>query len=278
MICAAVVALAITIPFEFAAHEVFIPVRINGGAPLWFSLDSAASSMIVDPAKARELGLTFGDAAQGRGAGAGGVAYVKLPDAIELTIGETESGPYDFIAIDLSGPAKNASHAMDGILGYQFFSRFVVTIDYEHRTLTLTDPSEFREPRDATMLPLEIVSKLPFVTGKIKVSGVAPETSRFLIDTGSGDAVDHPLIKKSKGDVKRTVTGVGLGEPMTGWVGRAEYLKLGPYTIRRPVTACCGGNEFNQSMIGAAILEQFTVTFDYAHQRLYLQPNRRYQH
>ena len=266
-------AATITVPFELAADEVFVRGRVNGSESLWFSVDSGASSMILDAARARELRFASGEQQQGRGAGAGGVTYTKLEPQIDLTIADLKSSGYSFIAIDLSGPARNAGHPMDGILGFEFFSRFVVTIDYHNRTMTLDEPAGFQEPRGSTMFPLEIVSKLPFITGTIKVPGVAAETSRFLVDTGSADAVDHPLIKKSRGKVRRSVTGVGLGKTTTGWIGNAEYLKLGPYTIRKPITACCGGNEFNQMMIGAAILERFVVTFDYSHRQFYLRLN-----
>jgi hypothetical protein len=266
----ALLTLAVAIQFEFAADEIFIPVRVNGSKALWFALDSASSSMILDPARARELGIAGGEQGQGRGAGAGAVAYTKLTEPVSLQIGPLPTAAYSMITIDLSGPAKGASHAMDGILGYEFFSRFVIAIDYQRHRMTITAPDEFRAPRGYVSLPLRIDHKLPFVDAELKVRGVPPATGGFLIDSGSADAVDHPLIKQSTGEVRKTVTGVGLGEPTTGYVGRAEYFKLGPYVIKRPVLACCGGNEFNQQMIGAGILEHFRVIFDYPHSRLYI--------
>ena len=104
----------------------------------------------------------------------------------------------------------------------------------------------------------------------LKVPGVAATKGHCLIDSGSADAVDHPLIKQSSGHVEKTTTGVGLGTPITGYIGRAEYFKLGPHVVRKPVLACCGGNEFNQQMIGAGILDHFDVIFDFPHSRLYV--------
>ena len=258
-----------SIPFEFAAGEIFIPVRVNGSEPLWFAVDSAASSMILDSAVARRFGFS-GEQGYSRGAGAGPVAHMKIAAPISLQIGSMPAAEYSMIAIDLSGPARNAGHATDGLIGYEFFSRYVVEIDYRRHRITMTSPDEFRAPANQAALPLVIDHKVPFVEAEVKVEGVAPARGRFLIDTGSSDGVDHPVIKQSTGDVNKTWTGVGLGSPIVGYVGRAEYFMLGPYVVKGPVLACCGGNEFNQQMIGSAILEKFRLTFDYQHSRLYV--------
>lgn len=271
MLAAVALTLAtISIPFDFAGDEIFVPVRVNGSAPLWFSLDSGASSTIVDSTRARALGLNTGEVAEGRGAGTGSVAYTHIASPVSLAVGTLPASSYTMIAIDLSGPAKNAGHAMDGILGYEFLARYVVGIDYQRHRITISEPDAFHPPHGYTPLPLHIYRKLPFVDAELKVPGVPATTGRFLIDTGSADAVDHPLIRQSKGEVHTTVTGVGLGQPTTGWSGKAEYFRLGPTVIHQPLLACCGGNELNQQMIGAAILERFRLIFDYPHERLYV--------
>ena len=271
MLAAALLTLAsISIPFDFAGDEIFVPVRVNGSAPMWFSLDSGASSTIIDSTRARELGLTAGETVEGRGAGSGTVAYTRLSSPVSLAVGRLPASSTTLLSVDLIGPAKNAGHAMDGILGYEFFARSVVAIDYQRRRVTVTDPDACHPPRGYTPLPLYVYKKVPFVDAELKVPGVAATTGRFLIDTGSADAVDHPLIKQSTGEVHTTVTGVGLGQPTTGWWGTADYFKLGPCVIRSPAVACCGGNELNQQMIGAAILKHFRLIFDYPHERLYV--------
>ena len=79
-------AAAWSIPFDFVGDEIFVPVCVNGGKPVWFALDSAASSMILDAARARELGLK-GEEGQSHGAGAGPVRHMKLAAPVSLRIG-----------------------------------------------------------------------------------------------------------------------------------------------------------------------------------------------
>jgi len=276
MIAAALIlAASIAIPFEYSGGEIFVPVRVNGGEPVPFALDSAASSMILDAGLAARLKLS-GAAGEGHGAGAGTVAHTKLSSPVSLAIGPLPPADYPMLAIDLRGPATNIGHETLGLLGYDFFARYVVAIDYARRRMTVSSPDEFQPPRDFIALPLTIDHRLPFVEAEIKVPGVAAAKGRFLIDSGSADAVDHPLIKQSSGHVEKTVTGVGLGTPITGYIGRAEYFKLGPFAVKNPVLACCGGNEFNQQMIGSAILEHFDLIFDFPHKRLYVRRRNGY--
>ena len=229
MIAALVLAATLSVPFEFAGDEIFVPVQVNGSEPMWFAVDSAASAMVLDSAVAGRLGLT-GEKGEGHGAGAGPVAHVKL-GRVSLRVGDLPVAPYTMIAIDLRGPAKSVGHVMDGLIGYEFFSKYAVAIDYRKHRLTMTTPDEFRAPKNYTALPLVIDHKLPFVEAEIKVPGVAAAKGRFLIDSGSADAVDHPLIRQSKGEVRKTLTGNGLGSPIEGYIGRAEYFKLGPYFV-----------------------------------------------
>src|SRR5207302_10177548 len=128
-------------------------------------------SMIRDSAVARRCAFS-GEQGQGRGAGAGAVPHTKIAALVSLQIGSMPAAAYSMIAIDLSGPAKNAGHATDGLIGYEFFSQYVVDIDYRHPRMTMTVPAEFRAQANRVALPLVIDHKLPFVEAELKVPGV----------------------------------------------------------------------------------------------------------
>ena len=50
---------AAQIPASFVHNLIFIPVRINGGIPSLFELDSSAERTSIEPARAKELGLAI---------------------------------------------------------------------------------------------------------------------------------------------------------------------------------------------------------------------------
>jgi membrane-associated protease RseP (regulator of RpoE activity) len=108
----------------------------------------------------------------------------------------------------------------------------------------------------------------------------------FEIDTGSRGAltVMHPFAVTNglidKYHATRSVTaGYGVGGPSKVLLARASKLTLGALTIDSPVTEFAidtGGAAAaarTAGNIGGDLLKRFTVTLDYAHQTMWLQPN-----
>ena len=87
-----------------------------------------------------------------------------------------------------------------------------------------------------------------------------------VVDSGSSDSLDNDAIGAG---AKRTVAGGnGLGHSFPIKVGYWRSVSLGPWSLPG-ATGATGA-----SAIGGQILHRFTVTFDYPHKKLWLQPNR----
>jgi len=161
---------------------------------------------------------------------------------------------------------------VDGILGYELFSRFVVTVDYETKSLTFTVPAAFRPSHSALALPIEIRDKWPFVKAELVLPGPVTVQDSFLIDSGSSDAVDHPIVMNLQSRVSAE-SGVGLGTPVQGATAQATSFRLGRYTLAGPIVSCCGASEATSKLIGSEVLRRFTITFDYPASRIFIAPN-----
>ena len=94
----------------------------------------------------------------------------------------------------------------------------------------------------------------------------------FLIDSGSGDAVDHPIVMKLQSRT-RTQSGIGLGSAVQGATAQATSFQLGRYRLPNPIVSCCGATDQTSKLIGNDVLKFFTVTFDYPSARILLTPN-----
>jgi hypothetical protein len=264
--------------FDSANNLIFLPVSINGSEPLWFVLDSGAGYCLINLSRALALGLVFEGDAQARGAGSGTESVKVIKGAVDFGLGGLKVSVAPAGAMDLTSVELVVGHTVDGILGYDIFEELVITADYGSRQVTFTDPGKFHPARRGQTIPLTFQDRVPLVQARIAVPGSPPADAKFLVDSGSGDAVDHPLIKKSNGKLLDTITGVGIGNELRGVKGRIEYLQLGPFELRAAVSACCGSSELSSQLIGGQALSKFTVTFDYPHQRLILKPNRNYRH
>jgi hypothetical protein len=263
------------IPFELTLDGIFFQLQIAGSSEhLWFSLDTGAGSSYLDSGVAKRLGLQTSGSGTVHGAGTGAVPVSFIESATFELPGLTSSG-HHVNTTDLTG--LQGHHPMDGFLGYDFISRYVITLDYAAGKMTIADPSVFSYSGPGGVFPITFRGKWPYIEGTIAVPGVKPETGEFLVDSGSGDAVDDPTILKTTAPVRKVKTGVGLGQPGEGVLGRASYLQLGSFRLDAPTVACCSGNPDDMRKIGTEVLRRFMVILDYTHDRMILEPNSHFK-
>jgi len=193
---------------------------------------------------------------------------LTLPDQVFGTVNQT-----GWIAVEGADSA--------GLLGYEFVKRAVLSIDYASRTMTFTKQDAFHAPAGVTAIPFTFSAHIPMVAGTL--DGFAGE---FEIDTGSRGALTvmapfadaHALINQYHANRSATV-GYGIGGPSKALLARAGKLGIGPVAIDAPVAEIVTdkGGAANSARtagnIGGDLLKRFTVTLDYAHQKLWLQPN-----
>lgn len=266
------------VPMRARDTEVMIMARINGKGPFLFYLDSGGHN-ILSPRLARELGIAVEGRGQSGGAGEktvesgyAGIASVDAGGAIlkNQTFAVIETSPPDVVG-ELIG----------GILGVEYFERFVTRIDYEKNLVTFEDPRRFDSAERSTAgtpVAFTFYEHMPQVAGHLEELPI-----RFNIDTGASDTLTltSPFVEREKLRSRFTaavhlVTGWGTGGPSYGWLARARSLRLGPAVVKRPLVSLStakagsfsdpnyGGN------IGNGALRHFRVTFDYPDKKLYL--------
>ena len=257
-----------------------INAYVNGHGPLAFILDTGGHAILTTDA-ARQLGIT----GQGHGAsGGGGEGTIGLQFGLlqSLQIGDaviTNLGvfiiPYDKSFSD-RGPAKAP---LAGILGLEIFERFVVTIDYVHHALRLQTPANYVPPAADTSLPIVFQDDQPLAYAS--ADGVR---GLFGIDTGnSGRAIlfgdflrNHGFFQNYTGGL--AAQGSGTGGVVYSTAFRLRELTFGGLTMRDFITGFVVQKSGSFSSrteagnIGHDVLSQFTVTFDYARERVYLHP------
>jgi hypothetical protein len=257
-------------PFELHGNLIFFQLQIEGSSEhLWFTLDTGAGSAYLDSGVAARLGLQTSGSGKVQGAGAGEVP-VNFVESVTFELPGLTSSGHRVNTTDLSGLP---GHRIDGFLGYDFISRYVIALDYAAGQMTITEPDTFSYSGAGESFPIKFRGPWPYIEGTVAVPGVKPETGEFFVDSGSGDAVDDPAILKTTGPVRKVQTGVGLGQPGEGVIGRTLYLQLGSYRLEAPTDACCSSVPDHKRMIGTEVLRRFTVILDYAHGRMILEPN-----
>jgi hypothetical protein len=263
-----------TIPFDLLGNHIYVQVKLNGKGPFRMLCDTGGVN-IVTPELATQLGLKSEGTVQGRGVGEASedMGAVKVDS---LSVGDATIQNQVFMVFPLVSDVPT-----DGLVGYEIFKRFVVTVDYEHSRLTLTLPAAFNYAGNGTLVPFRFNERVPQVDGEI--DGV-PGT--FDIDTGSRASIGllGPFVEKNNLRAKYApkvegVTSWGVGGPVRSQVTRAKVLKLGAVTVSNPVVALTRQQKgvFTDphvaGNVGAGVLKRFNIVFDYPQQRLILEPN-----
>ena len=280
---------ALAMPFEYAARHVFLRASVNGAPPEDFLFDTGATVTVLDSTYAAKLGLKGEGFMQAQGAGASGSASFATLDSLTVH-GPNGSGvALTGVKVAIMSVAPTFRpffwRDMAGVLGYDFISRFVVTVDYDRGVLTLCDPATFAYTGKGQALPMVMNGVVPGVTGRID----GEYEGLFRIDVGSSSTVDihapfanaHGLEGKLVGG--RDVAGAGFGGTFTTRLGRLSRMSLGPYSWEAPMvsvsraTEGAFASEEFAGNVGNRVLERFTVTFDYDHRRLWLEPGARYR-
>lgn len=266
------------VPFDLVNNHIYVNGSIDG-KPARFLVDTGGVNLLT-PTAAAGFGLVPEGKLAARGVGEQEVDFA-LAHATEVRVGDAVlTGPV-FYVIDLGELPAIEGVVADGLVGYEMFRRFGVTIDYAGRTLTLTDPARFVPPAGAHSLPFEQAERIPIVTGTLDGLPI-----RASIDTGSRASLtlhspfvrEHDLVEKYGADTE-SVVGWGVGGPNRGRPARFGRLMLGDLAIDGVAGDLYTGDKGSfaspdlSANIGGGVLKRFTVAFDYDRKTMYLAPN-----
>jgi hypothetical protein len=266
------------LPMILHGNHVFVPVTLDGSVEAEFLLDTGAGATCLMPRLARELGLeTEGNLGA---VGVGGTGSSRLSHLGRLRVGGLELRDQRVVVIDLSGLEEAEGRAIDGVLGYDFFRRVVVDLDYEGRKVLLHDPKRHRPGPGAVRLPLSLEFNIPVVRATLEDSLEAP----FIVDTGNAHDLllhfdfvrEHALLRPSRPSALISSMGVGGRERMA--LVHMESLRLGPLEIRDLLVVLprndrgASGIDLAAGNIGGGVLRRYRVAFDYDGGEMILYP------
>ncbi len=276
-----------TVPFTLVDNHIILPVTLNGSEQLQFVLDSgAAASVLIDSRGTRALDLEVSATMTVSGVGNGPDPTAGIIRDITLGVGGLEMQEQSLIHLPLE--AIPFFHELDdvyfdGVIGAPFFSRFLVSIDYDSMMVSFSEPDAgVGRPSGAgwSSVPLEIVSGVPYLKTEVGNANGVPVEVLLLADTGARGTVS--LTPATNADIQTPehyypMVSQGLSGDVISHVALAPSLTLADHELGRlPVSYDVEGGEEeadSNGIVGNEILRRFNLVFDYTGARLYLQPN-----
>ena len=282
-----------SVPFEATDNRPVLEVRVNGQKqPLRFVLDTGSGMSVISDETAKKLGLK--PVARGglaRAVGGGGKFEIVYGYINSLEIGAVR---IDNIPVYIRKFFDNAI-PVDGYLGLSVVAKFLTSIDYGTRRMTLvrqnqTDTVEpwtmVRRPEGyqslSPALPGEGMVEVPlrttssgFLSGEVGLEGF-DKTVNFIIDTAASITVvseklsqEEQLLDLLQPSRMRVFGAAGVTEDVK--LLQLPHLSLGLTKLERinaavldmePVNETAG---FTQSgILGGNFLRHFRVYFDFA--------------
>lgn len=240
------------------------------------SLDSATCSEFGIPVKPSDTSIT----------GIGGVRKVSFAFDKALHLPGLKVEHLNFHVNDYEILSSVYGEKVDGIIGYSFFSRYIIKINFDSSFIEVFSPGKIKYPREGTLLH-PAFTNLPIQWLNIKDR--KSMGFNFYFDTGAGlclllsekFAKDSSILLSRRRPVVTQAEGVGGKLQMRLTI--IKELRLGPYRFRQVPTYLYKDDynvtsyPFTGGLLGNDLLRRFNMVFNYPNREIHLSPNSHYE-
>ena len=263
-----------------------VSVRVNGGEPVTFFIDTGGSEVTLDTDFARELGIPQFGSVQGTFSG-GEHAAVQIGRIDSFTVGDwtLKNLPVAVLALRQLSEGFGVKR-IDGVIGTNLLYHFLATLDYPKGELVLRRKSPKNLEQFAASSSKRIAVPFWIASDHFMVAWGRVDTLQptlLFIDSGLGGAG----VKLAGSVIKEAGIKLEEGKAYEG-AGGGGKLKLVPYSVRqlslgdvreKDVQGLYDGpfpweNSFGfhlAGMVGHEFLKPYAVTFDFENMQIYLQ-------
>jgi hypothetical protein len=270
--------LAPAIPFKIIYGHVVVDARFNGKGPFSTEIDNGSQQSFLDDHIADQIDLHPAGLTRISGFGPSDVMMLTS-SAVGISLAGALLTGQTLNVTNFQKSQMDCGGKVQAIIGQALFTNYVVTIDFVHSTLWLSDPSTFTLPASAIALPVDIDQNgLPLVAAT--VNGAA---GNFQIDLGTSTGLilfpGFAAANKDKlsytGSTTESVPQTGGSLAITNLPAGGD-IKIGPFGGHLPSIQLFGADPPHVGGVdiagnfGAGIWQHSVVAFDLSHKRIVL--------
>ncbi|MBL0055391.1 MAG: aspartyl protease family protein [Chitinophagaceae bacterium] len=273
-------------PFKQFSGGVMVLQARFGNIPdtLNFILDTGSGGISLDSMTCDEFRIPL-TATDTTITGIAGIRKVAFAFDQTLHLPGLTMDHLNFHVNDYSVLSSVYGEKVDGIIGYSFFSRYIVGIDFDSSMISVYSPGNFTYPRNGTILH-PVLTALPIqwlnIKDKVKMG------FNFYLDTGAGlcflmseqFARDSGILLSRR---KPVITQAeGMGGKLQMRLTLIKELRLGPYHFHQVPTYLYTDNynvtsyPFTGGLVGNDLLRRFNMVFNYPRREIHLLPNKHF--
>jgi predicted aspartyl protease len=273
----------VTLPIEVVyGGLIFVKVQINDRT-MSFVFDTGAEATVLNASRLGDLGLTgLGTFATGAGGGDVVVSYVPH---VTTKLGDAAVHDQIVAAIDLDDLEKPLRRPLDGIIGYDFISRFVFEIDYQHQVMRIFDRATYAHAGTGKAQPMTLEDSTPYIDALVETPKGDKLPGHFVLDTGCLCDVQlftpfvdtHGLLMQLP-DAKKQGFAAGAGGETQSLTAELPSLTIGDVVVPNPSVDLsrdghgATADPESAGLIGSVTFGHFVLVLDYRREQFFLDP------
>ncbi|MEO8885602.1 MAG: PDZ domain-containing protein [Mucilaginibacter sp.] len=273
----------VKIPFKLIRNLVIVQLKINKAGPYNFIMDTGVGIMIItDPSLVDSISIPDKRTitVSGLGAGDSYEAYITGPLNVNIQGITSTQVSAAILKKDPFGLSGYAGIPIHGLLGFEFFNKLAVKVNFSDSLITVMRSQHLRRFKKGIKIPLMIEANKPYMTATVTLSDGTKQERKVIVDLGAGHALSLENVPDksiySSNFIKANL-GIGLNGLISGYKGRVKVVKLGKYKLNNVLTAFPDDDTRalrvkRDGNIGVDILKKFTLIFDYADSALFIKP------
>ncbi|MDH7463372.1 aspartyl protease family protein [Chitinophagaceae bacterium 26-R-25] len=252
---------------------------------LHFILDTGSSGISLDSTTVAKYKIAS-EASNKTVRGIAGIKPVRFANNHSLKLPGLSVDSLNFHINDYDILTSVYGETIDGIIGFSFFNRYIIKIDYDSLIMHVYSKGFLKYPRGGHLLKPGILN-IPIQEGSVEEQRNL--NARFYFDSGAGlcllfseDFADDSLKFSVKKKIVETEA-EGLGGKTKMRLTTLKSFKLGPYKFRK-VPAYIFEDDYNVTsypylggLIGNDLLRRFNVILNYEKREIYLMPNSHFR-
>lgn len=281
----------VTIPFEVYNNLIVIDVLLNRSLPLKFVLDTGVRTTVLTEKSLTDiLNLPYSRKITIPGAGGKKLVDAYVVNNVALNIGKIAGRGHALLVLetDLLQLKNYLGVNVHGILGYELFSRFVVDLNYDRKTVTFHNAASFKVKGKFVELPISVEDTKPYLEAHFIIRGTEIVKGKFMMDTGAS----HTMMLDGRSSDKiyvpepniSTTLGRGLAGDIFGEVARIDKMWVDKYVFEGVITTFPDAESYEISLdknfrngtFGGGMMSRFRIIFDFIHSKIYVRKGSGY--
>ncbi len=246
-----------------------------------FILDSGSGGISLDSSTCAEFNIPLRPS-DTIITGIGGIHKVSFAYNQSLTLPGLKVEHLNFHVNNYDVLTSVYGEKVDGIIGYSFFSRYIVSVNFDSSMIEVYSPGKFEYPKGGTILH-PAFTNLPIQWLQIKDK--RKMGFNFYFDTGAGlcllmseqFAKDSGILLARRRPV--ITQAEGMGGKLQMRLTLIKEVKVGPYRFRSVPTYLYKDDynvtayPFTGGLLGNDLLRRFNMVFNYPNHEIHLLPN-----